>query len=441
MKHLLSLLFCFVLATTAFSQYPDTTITYEWKNNLWQPLTKNISSYDASCRVTSILTQDWNANSSTWEDTTLSTITYNGNNQWEQILTQAWNPNINIWEDFLRQTYSYNNDNLVKSVLMEIYQSNSWKNLSKTTYTYNADNTIDVVLIQIWAGSWINSARTTYTYNADKTINYTITEIYIFGWSNASKDIYAYNAQGKISTVTKQTWQNNQWKDSQLETYTYDGNGNLTEVLYQNWDDSISTWVDNLKTEYFYISACSLPLTLLDFTATLNGKAAQLQWTTVTEINTKNFVVQRSTDGVHFTNIGTVNAAGNSTQKITYQFSDGNALNAGSNNVYYRLQMTDNDGKFTYSKIARVTVTPSGKLFVVYPNPVKDKLIVRSSISLNKTEVRITDATGKVVQKQQLESVQAGVQNTINVAGLNKGVYYLQFITGSDIQTVKFFKY
>lgn len=213
------------------------------------------------------------------------------------------------------------------------------------------------------------------------------------------------------------------------------------ESITQTWDSGTSTWINESRITYSYSTGCTLPLTLLDFTATLNGKIAQLQWTTVTEINTKNFVVQRGTDGAHFTNIGTVNSSGNSTQKITYQFSDGDVLNADSSNVYYRLQMTDNDGKFTYSKIVRVIITPSGKLFIVYPNPVKDKLTIVSTASLNKTEVRITDVTGKIVYKEQLSNVQADVKNTVNVAGLNKGVYYLQFVTGSDVQTVKFFKY
>jgi hypothetical protein len=102
--------------------------------------------------------------------------------------------------------------------------------------------------------------------------------------------------------------------------------------------------------------------------------------------------------------------------------------------------MVDNDGKFTYSKIATVTII-NGKLFVMYPNPVKDQLIITSSISLSKADVRITDATGKLVYKQSVQNIQTGVQNKINVASLNKGVYYLQFITGSDVQTIKFFKY
>jgi hypothetical protein len=37
--------------------------------------------------------------------------------------------------------------------------------------------------------------------------------------------------------------------------------------------------------------------------------------------------------------------------------------------------------------------------------------------------------------------MQAGTVNKVNVGGLNKGVYYLQLITDSDVQTAKFFKY
>src|SRR2546423_13960679 len=103
--------------------------------------------------------------------------------------------------------------------------------------------------------------------------------------------------------------------------------------------------------------------------------------------------------------------------------------------------MMDKDGASAYSKIAIVNITPNGKIFVIYPNPVKDQLIATSSASLGKTEIRITDQTGKLVYKHEMQSVQAGIQNKVNVANLNKGVYYLQIITGSDVQTEKFFKY
>jgi hypothetical protein len=140
--------------------------------------------------------------------------------------------------------------------------------------------------------------------------------------------------------------------------------------------------VNQSRTTFSY-SGCLLPLTQLNFTAELNGKAVQLHWATATEINTKNFVVQRSIDAVHFENIGIVKASGNSTRKTFYQFTDAGSLNAGVKKLYYRLQMIDKDGRFTYSKVAIVEIL-NDKVFVVYPNPAKDHLFIVTSTSLAK---------------------------------------------------------
>ncbi len=190
---------------------------------------------------------------------------------------------------------------------------------------------------------------------------------------------------------------------------------------------------------YVIDEAVTLPLTLADFTAAFDGKAVQLQWTTSTEINTKNFIIQRSIDGIHFTSIGTVNAVGNGTEKTAYQFADAGAVNAGANKLYYRLQMVDKDGKFTYSKIAIVEIRDD-KLFVIYPNPAKDQLLITSNRTLNNPQIRISDQRGNVIYQQQIANMQAGTPNKINVSGFSKGVYYLQFISGGDVQIMKFFK-
>jgi hypothetical protein len=183
----------------------------------------------------------------------------------------------------------------------------------------------------------------------------------------------------------------------------------------------------------------ALPLTLLNFTAALNGKAAQLQWTTATEINTKNFIVQRSNDAIHFQSIGSVNAAGNSTQITSYSFDDVGVFTAGASKLYYRLQMVDKDGKFTYSNIATVQIA-DGNLFTIYPNPVKDELLITGNTSLSNAQIRISDPGGRVVYQQQISNAQPGTTK-IDVSGFGKGVYYLQLITESNTQTTKFVKY
>lgn len=183
-----------------------------------------------------------------------------------------------------------------------------------------------------------------------------------------------------------------------------------------------------------------LPLKLLDFAATLNGKTVNLNWSTATETNTKNFVVQRSTDAVNFSNIGSVNAAGNSITMKDYNFVDASAFGTNAKTVYYRLQMADNDGKSSLSQVKSVQLSPNA-IISVYPNPVKDKLHISVNGSLNNTTIKITDQSGKTVLVQKLQAAQAGNKNTINVSGLGNGVYYIQFMSGDNKQTTRFIKY
>ncbi len=183
-----------------------------------------------------------------------------------------------------------------------------------------------------------------------------------------------------------------------------------------------------------------LPVSLIDFAAAFNGKTVDLKWSTSTETNTKDFSVQRSYDAVHFQTIATVNAAGNSITKQNYGYTDASALN-GSPTIYYRLAMNDKDGKSAYSKIASVQVNAAGNILTLYPNPVKDKLNFVTNNAMSDVQVKITDQSGKVVLVQKITSVQQGVQNTIDVSNLAKGVYHLQLITTMGKQTSQFIKF
>jgi ELWxxDGT repeat protein len=191
---------------------------------------------------------------------------------------------------------------------------------------------------------------------------------------------------------------------------------------------------------YVLNSQVVLPVSLINFAAAFNGKTVDLNWSTATETNTKNFSVQRSYDAVHFQTIGTVNAAGNSVTKKDYSYNDASALN-GSSTIYYRLQMNDKDGKSAYSKIVSVQINATGNLLALYPNPAKDKLNFVTGNTMSDVVVKITDQSGKVVLVQKIASVQQGNQNTIDVSNLAKGVYHLQLITTTGKQTSQFVKF
>lgn len=183
-----------------------------------------------------------------------------------------------------------------------------------------------------------------------------------------------------------------------------------------------------------------LPVTLLNFTAVLQGKASDLKWSTTQEINSSYFSIERSKDGAQFDVIGKVNAAGNSNIKSDYSFTDANVYSLSVNTVFYRLKMVDKDGKFAYSPVALVSIKPDSRKFYAYPIPAKDhiNLVVNSSVS--EAQIKITDQTGKEVFVQKINVAQNGSQTRINVSNLKSGVYYLQYISAAGTQTIKFVK-
>lgn len=225
------------------------------------------------------------------------------------------------------------------------------------------------------------------------------------------------------------------------------GSGNSDPFMFMVLNNHLYLTADNGdngngdRDLYILDATVTLPVSLVSFDASINNKSVDVKWVTASEINTKDYTVQRSYNGIQFQNIGTVNAAGNSTKQLSYLFKDDDALQSGNTKIYYRLQISDNDGKTTYSKIALLNVLANGNVLALYPNPVKDQLYLVTNIPIGAASVRVTNANGKIVFVQQLENMQPGSQNKINVSTLGKGVYYLEFISGNSKKTIRFIKY
>jgi len=178
----------------------------------------------------------------------------------------------------------------------------------------------------------------------------------------------------------------------------------------------------------FHGGSGSLPLTLLSFTAqAVKNDEAQLEWTTVTETNTKQFTILRSKNGGAFDSIGVVAAAGNSTAELNYSFTDATPF-AGIN--YYRLKMQDLDGTATYSNVEPVLITVGvSQPLSVYPNPAVSAVTVAFTSAVGgKYTVQLTDLTGKEIQR--ISGVSSAGINTVqlNVQQYAKGTYLITLI-------------
>lgn len=182
-----------------------------------------------------------------------------------------------------------------------------------------------------------------------------------------------------------------------------------------------------------------LPVELAKFTATPVNTDAILNWATAQEANTKDFTVQRSDDGQNFENIGIVAAAGNSSARREYAFIDASIVSSGKNVVYYRLLITDKDGKSKTSKVISLKLKGTADWSIkVLSNPVHNDLSVALGGITEGVKLSIRDITGKVVYSNSLQSVNG--QITLPTAGLQNGSYFLVAETQNQRKTVKFLK-
>ncbi len=175
-----------------------------------------------------------------------------------------------------------------------------------------------------------------------------------------------------------------------------------------------------------------LPVTLVSFEAVAKGDVAELTWITSSERDNKQFIIQRSANGIDFQDIGIKQGAGNSNRLVNYQFID-TKPQAGTN--YYRLLQEDLDGKKFYSKIEAVNFSNAIGGIAVYPNPVQgNSLTVKVPVELGEEVLfTLTDMLGKIIyQDKQTYKGQYNLEGNYPT-----GVYILTVITPYKIYQEK----
>lgn len=192
----------------------------------------------------------------------------------------------------------------------------------------------------------------------------------------------------------------------------------------------------------FFPNTIITPVSMSSFSVNKQGTNAMLNWTTVTEINTDRFEIERSFDGISFSNVGNKAAAGNSTDQRNYQFADPiGSLSAAV--IYYRIRTVDQDGKVSYSNIVALRVGGTVKGFNVYPNPfVNDLRIELNAAKAGAVTVRISNAAGQMVYNRS-SMVQKG-NNVLVIASelsaLQRGIYFIELISEDGKQSQKILK-
>lgn len=195
----------------------------------------------------------------------------------------------------------------------------------------------------------------------------------------------------------------------------------VSTMIAQRWNESAQGWdaplpeqtatatsvtvpdVSSFSTWALASSDNPLPVELLTFIAEKNDKTVLVSWTTATETNNDYFVIEKTTDFVHFSEVTQIDAAGNSNMLINYSITDYQPFSGVS---YYRLQQTDFSGQTEYSEFAAVNFDPTNQTSVmVYPIPATaGELNIRlNNFNDGPVLIEITDMQGRCKYSKMFE--------------------------------------
>lgn len=165
----------------------------------------------------------------------------------------------------------------------------------------------------------------------------------------------------------------------------------------------------------------SLPVTLTEFRGRQKEKDILLEWSTASEINSSHFDLEKSTDGIKYGRIATVNAAGQSSDILHYQYTDKEVK---SEYNYYRLRSVDLDNDQQISDVVIIRMKGIGQRLYVIGNPFSDNISLRLfKEPVANPHLKLYDMGGRLLAEKQFAKGQQLIYWPVQVP---KGIYLLQ---------------
>ena len=193
-----------------------------------------------------------------------------------------------------------------------------------------------------------------------------------------------------------------------------------TNYIRINHANTIGTdW--RTPTTFILEAIAALPVEWLSFEGKLQKEQVHLDWAAV-EINTRQYDIERSHNGVQFEKIGEQNAKNIAAQAQDYTFVDAQPR-YGMN--YYRLRSIDFDGHTQYSEIISIDYQKVHfDVLRAYPNPTADLALTEIYAPQNEDiNLLIVNQLGQVIQ-QKNKALEMGYQTLyLDLSDFPSGVY------------------
>ena len=157
-----------------------------------------------------------------------------------------------------------------------------------------------------------------------------------------------------------------------------------------------------------------------------------LQWETSYETNTDIFIIEKSTDGILFKNIGSIDASGDTNDEKSYRYLD---TSLGMTKSYYRLKVLDQDGTSSFSQVATINkLKPNQFSVVAYSSALAEKSfdISIDALTEGQLEFELVSYQGELVYTD-FQFLYPGLNELqVNLEDATEGVYKVKLRVGEE---------
>ncbi len=176
-----------------------------------------------------------------------------------------------------------------------------------------------------------------------------------------------------------------------------------------------------------------VPVELVDFSGQCdsNRNEIRLEWTTAAEISNAYYIVERSPDFNHWSEVSRVDSKGDSLSETYYDYSDKNPIKGKS---YYRLTQVNLDGSKKELEVITVNCISSLQSVEFSPNPFSEKIFVRVSSDRDEVmEFKLYSSLGQEVFTQNVIAIRGENEIVLEPTGLNVGQYFITVKQGNTV--------
>ena len=212
-------------------------------------------------------------------------------------------------------------------------------------------------------------------------------------------------------------------QDNYLNTQTPINLSGITNVNFYVTSNSNSYSANRFK--IIFGGSSVLPITFSSVNGARQNDAIALQWDINNALNTSHYQVQKSSDGINFNSIDSINTIVNTTN---YQYVDNNPFNG---NNFYRIKAVETDGNTILSKIVNVPFDNNADDNISFNNPVISNTIdlQLKNLPVGMYDIRFINNSGQGIFEKKINRLFVTDSHTIQLpANIAKGILQMEIL-------------